>query len=97
MSIMFAGTEQALANMSVPRHQILVDAIAAGDPDHARAAVDEHMREAADTLIADLRLRPAHQHAAAARVETTPPPAEPTSPSSRGPMSLSQLGRPAGG
>ena len=33
MSIMFAGTERALANMSVPRHQVLVDAVATGDPD----------------------------------------------------------------
>jgi len=60
MSIMFAGTERALANMSVPRHQVLVDAIAAGDPNHARVAVEEHMREAAMTLINDLHLRPAH-------------------------------------
>jgi len=51
MSIMFAGTERALSNMSVPRHQVLVDAIAAGDPDKARIAVDEHMREAAITLM----------------------------------------------
>ena len=34
--------------MSVPRHQVLVDAVAAGDPDQARIAVDEHMREAAE-------------------------------------------------
>src|SRR6476660_7793508 len=51
MSIMFAGTDRALSNMSVPRHQVLVDAVAAGDPDQARIAVDEHMREAATALI----------------------------------------------
>ena len=51
MSIMFAGTDRALSNMSVPRHQVLVDAVAAGDPDKARIAVDEHMREAAIALI----------------------------------------------
>jgi DNA-binding GntR family transcriptional regulator len=50
MSIMFAGTDRALSNMSVPRHQALVDAVAAGDPDQARNAVDKHMREAAITL-----------------------------------------------
>jgi DNA-binding FadR family transcriptional regulator len=54
MSIMFAGAERAMANMSVPRHQVLVDAVAAGDPDSARVAVQEHMRGAADTLMADL-------------------------------------------
>src|SRR6476469_7361526 len=53
MSIMFAGTDRALGNMSVPRHQVLVDAVAAGDPDQARIAVDEHMREAAFGLIED--------------------------------------------
>ena len=37
--------------MSVPRHQDLVDAVAAGDPDRARIAVDEHMREAANNLL----------------------------------------------
>ena len=52
MSIMFAGTEKALGNMSVPRHQVVIDAIATGDPDAARAAVDEHMAEAAQTLLA---------------------------------------------
>ena len=51
MSIMFAGTERALTNMSVPRHQVLVDAIAAGDPELARIAVDEHMHGAANNLV----------------------------------------------
>ena len=51
MSIMFAGTDRAVANMSVPRHQQVVDAIATGDPHIARNAVDEHMREAAQNLL----------------------------------------------
>jgi len=51
MSIMFAGTDKALSNMSVPRHQQIIDAIATGDPDTARAAVDQHMREAAENLL----------------------------------------------
>ena len=53
MSIMFAGTDRALGNMSVPRHQVLVDAVAAGDPDQARIAVEEHMREAANNLMTE--------------------------------------------
>ena len=52
MSIMFAGTDKALGNMSVPRHQVVLDAIADGDPDAARAAVDAHMAEAARNLLA---------------------------------------------
>jgi DNA-binding GntR family transcriptional regulator len=51
MSIMFAGPDRATANMSVPRHQVLVDAIATGDPDQARTAMDEHMRGAAANLV----------------------------------------------
>lgn len=51
MSIMFAGEDRALTNMSVPRHQVLVDAVAAGDPDRARLAVEEHMRGAAMNLV----------------------------------------------
>lgn len=54
MSIMFAGAERALTNMSVPRHQALVDAIAAGDPDAARVAVEEHMRGAALNLVTQI-------------------------------------------
>jgi DNA-binding GntR family transcriptional regulator len=53
MSIMFAGAERAVANMSVPRHQALVDAIAGGDPEYARAAVDEHMQGAAANLVGE--------------------------------------------
>jgi DNA-binding GntR family transcriptional regulator len=51
MSIMFAGADKALTNMSVPRHQQVIDAIATGDPDAARTAVDDHMREAAENLL----------------------------------------------
>jgi DNA-binding FadR family transcriptional regulator len=39
--------------MSVPRHRVLVDAVAAGDPDQARIAVEEHMREAANNLMTE--------------------------------------------
>lgn len=53
MSIMFAGTDKAVTNMSVPRHQQIIDAIATGDPGAAREAVDEHMREAAQNLLSD--------------------------------------------
>ena len=51
MSIMFAGTDKALANMSADRHRDLVDAIATGDPDAAATAVEEHMGGAARTLL----------------------------------------------
>ena len=53
MSIMFAGTDKAITNMSVPRHQQVIDAIATGDPAVARDAVDQHMREAAQNLLSD--------------------------------------------
>ena len=51
MSILFAGTDRALANLSAARHRDLVDAIATGDPDAAAASVEEHMRGAARTLL----------------------------------------------
>jgi DNA-binding GntR family transcriptional regulator len=51
MSIMFAGTDRAVSNMSVPRHQQVIDAIATGDPHTARTAVDQHMLEAAQNLV----------------------------------------------
>lgn len=54
MSIMFAGADRALTNMSVPRHQTLVDAVAAGDPDRARVAVEEHMHGAAMNLVTQI-------------------------------------------
>ena len=51
MAIRFAGPAAALVNMSASRHQLLVDAIATGDPHAAQAAVAAHMREAARTLL----------------------------------------------
>jgi len=51
VAILFAGPAAALANMSVPRHQELLDAVATGDPDAARSVVEAHMREAAHTLL----------------------------------------------
>ena len=51
MSIMFSGRERAAANMDVERHRDLVAAIETGDPDDAAAAVRNHMRDAAQTLI----------------------------------------------
>jgi DNA-binding FadR family transcriptional regulator len=50
MSIMFAGTERAIRNMSVARHKVIVDAIASGDAAAAAAAVHEHMESAAANL-----------------------------------------------
>lgn len=51
MSIMFSGADNALSNMSVARHQMLIDAIATGDPETARRAVVEHMNGAVSTLV----------------------------------------------
>ena len=44
MSIMFAGTDRALTNMSVPRHQHLVDAIASGDAERPDRGGHSHAR-----------------------------------------------------
>ena len=52
VAILFAGPATALANMAAARHQRLLDAIASGDPETARGAVEAHMREAARTLLA---------------------------------------------
>ena len=54
MSIMFAGTDRAITNMSVPRHQVLIDVIADGDPVQARVAMDDHMRGAIANLIGEV-------------------------------------------
>ena len=51
MSIMFAGTERAVGNMDVSRHDEIVDAIASGDSDRARLAVQDHLRWASTNLI----------------------------------------------
>ena len=50
MSIMFAGADSAITNMSVRRHQNIVDAIAGGDPGLARQVVERHMQEAMTNL-----------------------------------------------
>jgi len=50
VAILFAGPAAALANMSTARHQNLLDAIASGDPETAKGAIEAHMREAASTL-----------------------------------------------
>ena len=47
--------------MSVPRHQQLIDAIDTGNPETARAAVDLHMRGAAQNLLNDGRVAGAHR------------------------------------
>jgi DNA-binding GntR family transcriptional regulator len=50
MSIMFAGTERAIRNMDVARHEAIVDAIASGDATAAAATDHEHMGSAAANL-----------------------------------------------
>jgi DNA-binding GntR family transcriptional regulator len=51
MSIMFAGVDRAIKNMSAKRHLDIVDAIESGDGDKAAAAVVDHMAGAAETLV----------------------------------------------
>ena len=51
MSIMFAGVDRAIKNMSAKRHHDIVDAIESGDGDKAAAAVGHHMAGAAETLV----------------------------------------------
>lgn len=51
MSIMYAGTDRAIGNMNVPRHDAIVEAIASGDSDAAVTAVSEHMAWAASNLV----------------------------------------------
>ena len=52
MSIMFAGIERAVKNMSVDRHHDIVAAIETGDATLARTTVLEHMDGAAANLVA---------------------------------------------
>ena len=52
VAILFAGPATAAANMAAARHQLIVDAIAGGNPDTAQRAVDTHMAEAARALLA---------------------------------------------
>lgn len=60
-TVMHAGRENALHNMSATRHQPIIDAIAAGDADQGRRVVTEHMAEAADrvTAVFESREQPA--------------------------------------
>ncbi len=51
MSIMFAGIERAVKNMSVDRHHDIVAAIETGDATLARTTVLEHMDGAAANLV----------------------------------------------
>jgi hypothetical protein len=52
MSIMFAGREKGVRNMSVDRHHDIVAAIETGDGSLARKTIREHMESAADNLVA---------------------------------------------
>jgi DNA-binding GntR family transcriptional regulator len=52
MSIMFAGREKGVRNMSVDRHHEIVAAIETGDASLARKTIREHMDGAADNLVA---------------------------------------------
>ena len=51
MSIMFAGVERAVSNMSVDRHYEIVTAIESGDASLARQTILEHMDGAAANLV----------------------------------------------
>jgi DNA-binding GntR family transcriptional regulator len=52
MSIMFAGVDRAVSNMSVDRHLEIVTAIESGDAMLARQTIFEHMDTAAANLVA---------------------------------------------
>lgn len=52
MSIMYAGVERAVSNMSVDRHYDIVTAIESGDASLARQTILEHMDGAAANLVA---------------------------------------------
>lgn len=52
MSIMFAGLEKGVSNMSVDRHKDIVAAIGTGDANLARKTILEHMDTAAANLVA---------------------------------------------
>lgn len=51
MSIMFAGLEKGVKNMSVDRHRNIIAAIETGDPSLVRKTIREHMDNAADNLV----------------------------------------------
>ena len=52
MSIMFAGVDKGVKNMSVDRHHEIVAAIETGDASLARNTIRDHMDQAADNLVA---------------------------------------------
>lgn len=52
MSIMFAGVDKGVKNMSVDRHHDIVAAIETGDASLARTTIRDHMDQAADNLVA---------------------------------------------
>jgi DNA-binding GntR family transcriptional regulator len=52
MSIMFAGQDKGMKNMSVDRHYEIVAAIETGDASLARKTIREHMDTAAANLVA---------------------------------------------
>ena len=51
MSIMWAGMERGVKNMSVARHSEIVDAIASADAGLAARVIKAHMDSAADVLV----------------------------------------------
>ncbi|MHA7263710.1 GntR family transcriptional regulator [Arthrobacter sp. TMN-37] len=51
MSIMYAGVDQAVSNMSAHRHVGIVEAIKTGNAAHAIRAVEDHMNETTQSLI----------------------------------------------
>jgi DNA-binding GntR family transcriptional regulator len=51
MSIIFAGLEKGVMNMSVDRHHDIVAAIETGDASLASKSIREHMGRAADNLV----------------------------------------------
>jgi DNA-binding FadR family transcriptional regulator len=53
MSVMYAGVDQALSNMSADRHASIVEAIKTGDSLGATRAVEEHMQDTARFLTSD--------------------------------------------
>ncbi|QDY89849.1 GntR family transcriptional regulator [Arthrobacter sp. UKPF54-2] len=52
MSIMYAGVDRAVKNMSVDRHHDIIAAIETGDAALARTTILEHMEGAASNLVA---------------------------------------------
>lgn len=54
LTIMHAGPEKALHNMSAARHSPIVDAIEIGDANEGRRIVAEHMNQAADRVLSAL-------------------------------------------